>query len=450
MIKKFFKKILPRQVWNLRHLFFAWYGAFKYKHPSEELVVIGVTGTSGKSTTTHFLRQILEEAGYTVGSLSTIDFYIAGESTLNDRKMTMLGKMEIQKYLRKMVDAGCNIAIIETTSEGRLQHRHRFINYDLIGLTNLYPEHIESHGSFEKYKQAKKDIFNYVSSRKHKVVHGNDVPKACVVNAASEYAEEFLETHFEKKCLFARNDVELFAEKKDFDKSLEFVIGRNIEVNRDGLHFDTDHTHIDAQLYGEHNIENLLAAFTIARCLNIDWKKIAKAATKVRNVPGRIEFIHEAEEKGFSVIVDYAFEPGAMEALYSVTKFLDFKKIIHVFGSTGGGRDKARRFSVGTYVGEQADICIITDEDPYDDDPMQIIDDVASAVENTGKKLDENLFKILSRKKAIQKAIDMANRDDLILITGKGSEQAMVITGGKLIPWDDREEVRSALLSKND
>src|SRR3989338_1000635 len=175
-IKSGLKKIIPKKVLNLRHLFFAWYGAYKYAFPSEDLLVIGITGTSGKSSTTYFLRQMLEVQGFKVGSLSTIDFYVAGGNKLNDQKMTMLGKYKIQKYLRQMVDKKCDIAIVETTSEGRVQHRHRFINYDMMMLTNLYPEHIESHGSFENYKQAKLDLFKYVASCRRKKIQDYFLP----------------------------------------------------------------------------------------------------------------------------------------------------------------------------------------------------------------------------------------------------------------------------------
>ena len=139
----FIKKIFPKSILNLRHLFFAWYGAWKYNQPSEDLIVIGITGTSGKSSTVYFMRKCLEALGYTVGSLSTIDFYIDGQDQLNNQKMTMLGKMQTQKYLRKMVKAGCDIAIVETTSEGAVQYRDRYICYDFMILTNLYTEHIE-------------------------------------------------------------------------------------------------------------------------------------------------------------------------------------------------------------------------------------------------------------------------------------------------------------------
>ncbi|MBU2542609.1 hypothetical protein KJ785_03555, partial [Patescibacteria group bacterium] len=204
-MKKALKKFLPKKLKNLIHLFYAWYGAVKYGNPSEEMLVIGITGTTGKSSTIHFLRQMLEDQGYRVGSLSTVDFYVAGEEKLNDQKMTMLGKMKIQEYLRQMADAGCDIAIVETTSEGYLQYRHRYINYDMMILTGLYPEHIESHGGFENYKAAKLGIFSYASSQKSKIIptghqysliNLKSIEKTTIVNGNCKYAKEFLKFDF--------------------------------------------------------------------------------------------------------------------------------------------------------------------------------------------------------------------------------------------------------------
>lgn len=201
----------------------------------------------------------------------------------------------------------------------------------------------------------------------------------------------------------------------------------------------------EASMYGEHNINNIIAAMSVAMVLDIPLGLIHEAVAHFKNVPGRVEFIPEAEAHGFRAIVDYAFEPQAMHALYAVARLLEPKRIIHVFGSTGGGRDKARRFTVGDFVAKQADICIITDEDPYDDDPMSIIEDVTNAVLKAGKKEGETVFKVLDRTKAIRMALGMARKGDLILLTGKGSEQAMCVAKGRKIPWDDRKELKKAI-----
>ncbi|OGH76922.1 MAG: hypothetical protein A2224_02115 [Candidatus Magasanikbacteria bacterium RIFOXYA2_FULL_40_20] len=473
-LKTITKKLLPKSILNLRHLFYAWLGSVIYRRPSEKMYVIGVTGTSGKSSVVYFLRQLLENSGYKVGALSTIEFCVAEKCRLNDKKMTMLGKIAIQKYLRQMADEGCNIAIVETTSEGRVQHRHQFINYDMMVLTNLYSEHIESHGSFENYKQAKLDIFEYVSKCEKKKLcslsviprslkatsesrrfesesrdckgtliplwrgDGSEEPrndiigKIAVVNNESEYKDEFLKFNFEKKI--------------GFGKGGEFAPMNSI-ISENGIGFNMGSKFFSAKLFGQYNIMNISAVIAVARALGIDWDTILKAVNGFEGVPGRIEFIPEAVTSGFQVIVDYAFEPVAMAELYKVAKMLKPRKIIHVFGSTGGGRDADRRAKLGDFIGKNADICLITDEDPYDDNPQEIIDEVAKAVEQSGKEEGEDLFKILDRGEAIRKAVSLSQKDDLILITGKGSEQAMVVKG-KLIPWDDRTAVREALRHK--
>ncbi|NCO04868.1 MAG: UDP-N-acetylmuramyl-tripeptide synthetase [Candidatus Magasanikbacteria bacterium] len=446
-MKKYIRTYIPRRILNLRHLYYAWKGAREYGYPSKELIVIGITGTSGKSSTAFLLRQLLEAAGLAVGSLSTIDFYIAGKQQWNDQKMTMLGKMQVQQYLRKMVEHHCDVAIVETTSEGYLQHRHRFIAYDGIVLTNLYPEHIDSHGSFENYKAAKLGIFSYVSHLSRKILAGKQVPRFCVVNAANEYANEFLQFAFDSSYLFARNDQVLYVEKKLLDDGMPLLLAKDVEVRKNGLHFDLDTMAINSRLFGEHNVSNILAALGVCQALNIDIHQVIAKLGEIAGIPGRIEFLPQAEKHGYQAIVDYAFEPKAMEQLYSVVRLLNPTRVIHVLGSTGGGRDIERRFTVGTMVGQRADIIVVTDEDPYDDDPETIMKDVASAVRKTGKKDNETLFQIVSRKEAIEKAVSLAQPGDIILVTGKGSEQAMVVKGS-LIPWDDRSVLRAAIIAR--
>ncbi|MBT3419397.1 MAG: UDP-N-acetylmuramyl-tripeptide synthetase [Candidatus Magasanikbacteria bacterium] len=443
-IKGILKKVLPKRLYCLRHKYIEWKSAKHYRFPSEELIVIGITGTSGKSTTTMLLRKLLEKAGHTVASLSTIDFYIAGDNQLNDQKMTMLGRGQSQKFLRKAIKKECTIAIIESTSEGVLQYRHQYINYDMMVLTNLYAEHIDSHGSFENYKKAKQVLFSHLAKGKRKNIKGINIPKTIIVNGEVKEADEFLDVGGDQIGVFARNDKELHIEKSRLDQAKHLILGRDVIANKEGLHFFVDKKEFHAPMYGEHNVMNILTAMTIARSLDISWEDIEKTVKAYTNVPGRMEQIQEADQHGFKVIVDYAFEPVAMAKLYDILPLFTPKQIIHVLGATGGGRDIERRFTVGKFVGEKADIVIVTDEDPYDDDPREIMDDVASAVRKTGKKDNETLYIIEKRDEAIVKAITLAKEGDLVVITGKGSEQAMVVKG-ELIPWDDRSIARKAI-----
>lgn len=452
----FLKKIIPKSILNLRHLFYAWYGAWKYNQPSEDLIVIGVTGTSGKSSTVYFLRQCLEAAGFKVGSLSTIDFYINGQDQLNNQKMTMLGKMQIQKYLRDMVVAGCDIAIVETTSEGAVQYRDRHINFDFMIFTNLYPEHIESHGSYANYVKAKMGIVKRAGFTKRKLVaqlmpdtikkvekkFASSVPKIFFINGEITEAAEFLKLgEYDWQVMFGQRHK--LSVKEESVNTLYPM--SELQSTKHGIIFKVNNTNYLAPLYGVHNAYNVTAAICVLRELGINWEETRTVVARCANAPGRNEFIPEAEKHGFRVIVDYAFEPKAMSALYNVVELLAPKKVIHVFGSTGGGRDVSRRFSVGELVGQKADICVVTDEDPYDDEPMKIMEDVAGAVRKTGKIDNQNLFLVVNRHMAIEKAMRMAEPGDLVLVTGKGSEQAMVVAGGKKISWDDRQVVRDEL-----
>lgn len=432
--------LVPKKIRNLRHLWFAWYGAVKFKHPSRELLVIGVTGTSGKSTTVFLLRQLLESAGWRVGSLSTIDFYIAGQNKLNDQKMTMLGRYATQQYLREMVEKKCDIAIVETTSEGQLQYRNRYIAYDMMVLTNLYPEHIEAHGGFENYKQAKLNIFRRAAQygETKKIKHA--ISKTFVINGDIEQAAEFLGAGEAQKYVFGK-DLKHAAAVSEENK---FWLTES-ETNAHGISALINNYPVQAPMFGLHNLMNIAAAAAVARALGIEWKVIQTAVKTLHNAPGRNEFIREAEAHGFKVIVDYAFEPKAMSALYEVVELLKPRRVIHVFGSTGGGRDVSRRFSVGELVGQKAAVCIVTDEDPYDDNPQAIMNDVATAVRQTGKTDGEDLLVVPDRREAIATALQLAQAGDVVLVTGKGSEQAMVVAGGRKIPWDDRQVVREEL-----
>jgi len=432
-MKAFVKKILPKSVLNVRHFWLGHKAAKRYGYPSNEIMVIGVTGTSGKSSVIFYLRQLLERAGYTVGSLSTIDFYIAGENKLNDKKMTMLGRSATQKYLREMVDKKCDIAIVETTSEGRLQYRHRFINYDMMILTNLYPEHIRSHGSFENYMKAKVDLFA------HTATYGTDrkPKKTAIINTDHEevdIAKEFAQFDFDAVYEFSAYKDGTATNATPWQVDDIFYMDKCGD-NEEEFEF----TH---QIDSDHNELNKTIAASVLHILGVSNDKILDYMHMVGNPPGRVEYIAEAKSHGFNVVVDYAFEPVALTGLYNSIKNAYTRKIIHVTGNTGGGRDKPHKKAA--VIAKHADVVFVTNEDPYDDNPMDIINEMGEMFKEHGKVQDETLFLVEDRQDAISRAVLMAEKGDIVLVTGKGSEQAMVVKG-KHIPWDDREAVRKAL-----
>jgi UDP-N-acetylmuramoyl-L-alanyl-D-glutamate--2,6-diaminopimelate ligase len=462
LIKKVIPKKLFRKIQPGYHLVLNWLAGIWYGFPGDKLTVVGITGTTGKTTTVFMTAELLRLAGLKVGYTSTAMFSDGEKDWLNDKKMTMLGRFFTQRMLRQMVKNGCQVAIVETTSEGIVQNRHRFINYDIVEFTGLYPEHIDSHGSFENYKNAKLKLFKHLSGQKLKTPQNsrssNFDPlytggeKTIIVNLDDEYAEEFLDFAVGRKIGFFSNKSQDAIYKiqtnfKSQDSNLETVEYKFEEMNKTGTKFVFGEMEIQLKILGEFNALNATAAGCIGRALGIDDKEIKKGLEKIDNLPGRLERIEEGQN--FTVVVDYAFEPVAVTKLYETVKVFQANRIIHILGSTGGGRDVDRREKLGRIAGEKADIVIVTNEDPYDDNPMEIIKAVAKGVEKVGKIKNENLFLIEDRQKAIKEAVSLARENDLILLTGKGSEQAIAVKNGELLPWDDREVVREELRKRH-
>ncbi len=432
----FIKKIIPKSIFLFfqpyYHLIFNYLAAAFYGFPSEKVIVVGVTGTTGKTTVTYMIAKMLEGADMKVGYTSTAMFGDGQREWLNDKKMTMLGRFFTQRMLRRMVDNGCEVVVVETTSEGAVQFRHRFINYDIFVFTGLYPEHIESHGGFENYKNAKLSLFSHIarSSQKEHV----KIPKTIVANGDDEHVRDFLNFPHLRKVVFTAHNT------KFVDLDIEYVHYSTLSSTSTGVLFGFDTTDIQLQLLGDFTPLNASAAGSVGRALGLSPRNIKKGLEGIEGIPGRLERISVGQD--FSVIVDYAFEPVAVTKLYETIDVLKPSRIIHVLGSTGGGRDVSRRKMLGEIAGQKAQMVIITNEDPYDEDPMGIIADVAAGARDMGKCDADDLFLILDRRAAIYKALESAGSGDVVLITGKGSEQAIVEKDLKKIPWDDRNVVR--------
>jgi len=429
------KKIIPKPILKLYHYLLAIMANFFYNSPSEKLIVIGITGTSGKSTVVYLISKMLEQAGFKVGAASTILFKIDKKEWLNKKKMTMIGRFALQRLIKKMVKANCQYAVVETTSQGIEQFRHLGINYDILVFTNLWPEHIEAHGGFDNYKNAKLKLFKKLKNEKPKLIAGQKIQKIIIANLDNEHVKDFLDQWAQEKYGFTLKDSMI--------SQVKVVKAENIQTTGEGIEFKVSDQEFKSKLFGKHNIYNILTSITLGISQGLSLSAMAKSFLKINGVPGRVEFIQEGQN--FKVIVDYAFEPKAVEALYEIVKKIPHKKVIHVLGSTGGGRDKARRPKLGELAGENADIVIVTNEDPYDEDPKGIIDQVAKGAMIKGKKNNKNLFKIIDRRKAISKALNLARKDDIVLITGKGSEQAIVVKNNKKISWDDRKVTKEEL-----
>jgi UDP-N-acetylmuramoyl-L-alanyl-D-glutamate--2,6-diaminopimelate ligase len=428
MFKSFIKKIIPKSLLLFYHKCLAYLASIIYNWPSKKMILIGVTGTTGKSTVVNLIGKVLEEAGYSVGLSSTFNFKIKDKEWLNKTKMTMPGRFFLQRFLNQVLKSGCQYAIIETSSEGIAQSRHLGIDYDILVFTNLKPEHIESHGGFEKYKETKGRLFKELKKRKNKIINGKEIKKKIIVNLDDEYSDYFL--NFEADEYFG---YQMKGEKK-IKENLNIVKAENVMLKENGLEFFVNGVLFKSSLMGEFNVYNLLAAITVGLSLGLDLELIKKALEKVKVIPGRLEIVIE---KPFKVIVDYAHTPDALEKVY---QFLNnFKKenskIIAVLGSAGGGRDKWKRPILGMISEKYADEIIITNEDPYDEDPLKIINEIAAGIKS------KKFYKIVDRSQAIEKALSLAKENDVVIITGKGAEQ-WIIEKEKKIPWDDREKVK--------
>ena len=400
--KELIKKFIPKFVLRLYHFCLVLLGAVIFGFPgkSKNMKIIGVTGTSGKSTTTDFTTRILEEAGNKVASISTIRFKIAEREWENKYKMSMPGRLVIQKFLKQAKNAGCNYIVLEVTSEGIRQFRHRFINFDTAVFTNLTPEHVESHGGFENYRNEKLKLFKAAKN-----IH--------IINEDDKNAKYFLDIPARKIIKFSLKDA------------------KNINIGN-SISFEFENKKFDLNLSGEFNIYNSLAAICVGKSYNIDLEICRKALEKAKGIAGRMEIISENPVK---VIVDYAHTAEQLEAVYKTFKD---ENLICVLGSCGGGRDKWRRPVLGEIAKKYCKEIIITNEDPYDEDPMEIINQVA---ETAGS----NAEKILDRKEAIRAAIKLAKPGEVVIITGKGSEPWMCLDNGHKIPWDDRQIAKEVL-----
>lgn len=409
----------------LAHLYFG--------RPSNKLIVIGVTGTNGKTTTVNLIASILEAAGYKVGLSSTINFKIAGLESPNTIKMTMPSGWWLQRSLAAMVKSGCQYAVLEVSSEGLAQNRHLGINFDVAVLTNLTPEHLESHGGFENYKKAKGKLFAALT--KHAVTVAkrsinSSLVKTIVVNADDEHAAYYQGFSAEKIVRFG-----VSAPNTSFKAT-------DVGYSPEGIRFKINNEEFSLQLKGQFDVYNALAAVATGATQNISVVAAKQALQKIPVVPGRVEVIQRTP---FMVVVDYAYEPEEMRQLYATIDRWPHQGVIQVLGPTGGGRDHARIKILGEMAASKARLVFITTDDPYDDDPLELGRQMAVGASQFGKEINQNLFIELDRRAAIRQAIRSAKPGDIILITGKGADQKMCLAGGKVIDWDDRTVAREEL-----
>lgn len=398
---------------NLRsiyHFLLAWAGNIRYGFPSRALTVIGITGTKGKSTTAELLSAALEAGGGKTALLGTVRKKIGSTSSKNSGN-TMPGRFAIQRFLREAVRAGCTHAIIEVSSQGVLQHRHRFIDWDAGMFLNLAPEHIESHGSYEAYRAAKVKFFR-------------DAAKSPKLN---------------KRFFVNARD----AEKERFASAVRGTPNCSV-IEFDAAELAQNPILRASWIATDFNFENAAAALSAAESFGISHETALQALAAFSGVPGRME---EIQSTPFRVIVDYAHTPDSLKSVYAAVgrTVSSPAKIICVFGAAAGGRDVWKRPVMGTVAAEMCDEIITTTEDPFDDAPEEIAAQIERGFELANPKRVMRAERILDRREAIRSAISRAKPGDAVILTGKGSESSIRIASGKSIPWNERAEAEAAI-----
>lgn len=390
----------------------------RYGNPARDLRVIAVTGTNGKTTTVNFLNEILKEAGYRTAMFSTANIEIAGEQTVNDTNSTTATVARLQKFFRNAKKADVEFALIEATSHALDQYKFEGVPIEMAIMTNLTQDHLDYHKTMENYAAAKAKLFEMN-------------PNLVVLNADDEWFDYFNNFATESQKI-------TYGEGESADVKIE-----NFKLYKKGseakLRIDNNvELEIATNLPGEFNIYNMTAAAAGAYLLGISLKDIQEGIANLEGVSGRFEYATPGLP--FDTIVDYAHTPDALEKLLKSAKEISKNRTILVFGACGD-RDREKRPIMGKIAQDLADRIIITDEENYTEDATQIREEIISGISKKNDKLPANIQEIPDRKEAIRKALQIAGKGDIVLITGLGHEVYRVIDGEKT-PWNDTQIVR--------
>jgi len=420
------KKMIPRELFKqiepIGHLVEAILANVRYGFPGRKLHVIGVTGTNGKTTTSFLIHRLLHESGVKVALLTTVANGVGDAIIPQPEHITTAQAGVLQKKLRDYARAGVEWVVVETSSHSLAQHRVWGVPYEIAVMTNITHEHLDYHGTFDNYVQAKRRLFKIAN--KHGLRFG-------VVNAQDPSATLFAESV--KNSLsygigagqLSATDVHLAADHSRFVASVE------------GDHYD-----IRVNIPGEFNVSNSLAAVAVGRKLGLSKKEIEQGIAALTGVEGRMNVINEGQK--FQVIVDFASTPDAFERFFDSVRPLTKGKLIAVFGSAGR-RDETKRAAQGAIAGKSADVVIVTEEDDRDVDGNEILQEIAEGAKKAGKKEGKDLFLVLNREEAIGFAMtQVTSADDVVVLLGKGHEQTIERADG-IYPWNEAEVARAAL-----
>lgn len=427
----FFRKLIPLDS-SLRVSYHYVRGVLAYMlsgNPARDMIVIGVTGTKWKTTTTNIIAQGLQKAGKKVAMFSTVNMMIDGKMMDNNLKMTSPGPFVLWKFLAEAQKAGCTHAVIETSSHALYYHRVHGLRYDAAVLTNISQDHLDLHGTMENYVTTKMQLFKNL----YKYGIRKEIRKVGVVNIDSEYASRFLSKDIVVDNMFTVG----------FSPSAQ-VRAENVTHTMDSTEFDvripSNQFHLKTKLQGDFNISNILCAVAILISQKIEIPMIQEVIAGFDCVPGRLEEIPNM--RWAKIYVDYAHTEASLQSVLETLKKIEWtKRIITVFGATGD-RDKTKRPKMGRVVDILSDVVILTDDDTYTEDSLAIIRSVSEGIQ---RREGENFWIIPSREDAIRTALIMLQAGDILIVAGKGAETVQVTQAGP-IPYNDRRVIEKILM----
>jgi UDP-N-acetylmuramoyl-L-alanyl-D-glutamate--2,6-diaminopimelate ligase len=391
------------------------------------MVVIGVTGTDGKTTTTTMIHQMLLSAGRRVGSMSTVDIRLGDAVDLNDSRQTTLEALEVQEQLARMRDAGLNYAVIETSSHGLALQRVVGVEYDVAVFTNIAHEHLDFHKTIEAYREAKAQLVDLTAASVHK-----GIDKTAVLNRDDPSYAYLVNRPIARRITYG---LQLEADLK----------ADRVEATLDGLRVEGSTPlgplSMRLKLSGRWNAANALAAAAAGVAVGLTLDEIKQGLESYTGVSGRMERVDLGQP--FSVIIDYAHTPQSLEKVLRELRPITRGKLIAVFGSAGD-RDREKRPWMGEIAARLSDYAVFTNEDPREEDAMTILNEIAAGAEEVGWTEGNQYARIEDRRQGIAHAVHRARPGDTILLAGKGHERSILIGRGKE-PWDERAAAEAAI-----
>lgn len=448
-----------------------------YDYPSKKLIVIGVTGTEGKSSTVSFIWQLLRQCGQKAGFISTVEYSFGAEALPNPQHQTTPEAPIIHHHLNKMLENGCKYAVVESSSHGLSLKTNRLGNvlFDCGVFMNVTLEHLEFHKNFETYRNDKANLFRALDKHNHiKTIAGEDtkVPSIGIVNLEDPSAEYFIGstkkhvygfTTLGKAGKAAAESGEEAEALPKIPENLRYMKALNIAAARFGLDFTIEADGKDASypvnfdpvipreirripvranLPGAFNAYNIMAAITaVSSVTGLTFEEIAEKVPSLTPVKGRMTVIDKGQP--FELIIDYAHTPSSFETIFPPIRKRCTGHIFAVFGS-GGERDLTKRPLQGQIAAKFCDTVILADEDPRGEDPVELLKMIAEGAEKEGMKMNEDLFIIHDRKQAIREAFKMARKGDIVLLLGKSHENS-IIYKDYVMPYDEIAEAETAL-----